>query len=227
VTLAPTGPSDVRDQRWLDERIAAIGDGIESVLDIARNWTDGRTLSRLHPGVSAKDYVLSHVKHPLGKGVVVPLLAESNWSQAQIAEVAGVNRATVGRELAANAHVERPTETLGADGKLRPSARPTPIRPRLDLTPDPYFAGRAEPRVLRTVTAEVIEEAPLAEPDTRLWDALVGVMDAIDALSVSDAPSVAATVPDRRRAASAKRLRKLGTYLGRIAWSLESEGEPE
>ena len=129
---AITGPGDLRDQRWLDERIAAIEDGIEAVLDIARNWSDGRDLARLHPGTSAQEYVLAHVKHPLGRGVVVPLLAESDWSQAQIARIAGVSTATVSRTVA-DVTVDRPAETLGADGKYRPG------------------------RVVRSVVAEVIE----------------------------------------------------------------------
>jgi hypothetical protein len=132
-----TGPADLRDQRWLDERIAEIDDGIDAVLDIARNWTDGMNLSRLHPGSSAQDYILGRVKHPLGRGVVVPLLAESNWSNRQIAAVAGVGRTSVNEaanQLAESGQLaERPTETLGADGKLRAA------------------------RVVREVIAEVIE----------------------------------------------------------------------
>ena len=34
------------------------------------NWTALRNLSRLHPGVAAQDYILTRVKHPLGRGVV-------------------------------------------------------------------------------------------------------------------------------------------------------------
>ena len=97
--VAITGAGDVRDQRWLDDRVAAIEDGIEAVLDIARNWSDGRNLARLHPDVSAQDYILARVKNPLGRGVVVPLLAESNSSNRQIAAVAGVGEAPVGDEL--------------------------------------------------------------------------------------------------------------------------------
>lgn len=194
-----TGPADLRDQRWLDERIAAITDGIEAVLDIARDWTEGRNLSRLHPGVSAQEYVLAHVKHPLGRGVVEPLLAESNWSNRQIAAVAGVSPQTVGRiadTTVPSGTVDRPAETLGADGKLRP----------------------------RVVRAEVIDTPPEEEPiDDRHWRSLASVLDAIEALAVVDAPDIAATIPHRRRAATARRIRKLGTFLGGIAWTLEGE----
>lgn len=132
--VAVLGPADLRDQRWLDEQIAAIDDGMESVVDIARNWTDGRNLARLHPGVSAQTYVMSHVKHALGRGVIEPLLAESNWSNRQIAAVAGVGRRTVDRVATGPSGPVRPAETLGADGKLRSA------------------------RVIREVVAEVIEE---------------------------------------------------------------------
>lgn len=117
--MIATGPADIRDQRWLDDQIAAIDDGIEAVLDIARNWTDGRNLARLHPGTSAQDYILSRVKSTLGRGVVEPLLAESNWSNRQIAAIAGVDEGTVRNQLRNIPQLERPTETLGADGKLR------------------------------------------------------------------------------------------------------------
>ncbi len=123
---------DLEDQRWLDQAIEAIDSGIEAVLDIARNWTELRNLSRLHPGQSAQEYVLAHVQHPLGPGVVVPLLESSNWSQSQIAAIAGVSHQAV-QQHATKLQVDRPAQTLGADGKLRPA------------------------QVVREVTAEVIE----------------------------------------------------------------------
>lgn len=85
-------------------------------------------------------------------------------------------------------------------------------------------ATEREARRLRSVTPE---DSPIDEDQERLWDRLIDALEVIEALSSSDAPVIAATVPYRRRAAIAKRLRKLGTYMGRIAWSLESEGTPE
>lgn len=215
MTSLMTGPGDIRDQHWLDERIEAIESGVEAVVDIARNWTDGRCVARLHPGVSAAEYVTSRVG-VLGKAVVPVLLAQSDWSNRQIAAVAGVDHTTVGRIAArtgAFAPVDRPTETLGADGKYRPA------------------------HVVREVVAQVIEPigqvsgtegtgVPQVEGgaiDGALWDGLLACMDALDRLAESDAPGVAVAVPGRRRAATAKRLRKLGSFLGRVAWSLERE----
>lgn len=126
------GPADLGDQRWLDERIDTARNGIEAVIDIALNWTGGRNVSRLHPGVAPADYVREHVGL-LGRDAIVPLLTETNWSNRQIAAVAGVSRNDV-NELALSVPVDRPATTLGADGKLRPVA---PFRPRLD--PTPYF----------------------------------------------------------------------------------------
>jgi len=134
--VIPATSADIRDQHWLDDQIAAIDNGIEAVLDIARNWTENRNLSRLHPGVSAQEYILSNAKHPLGRGVVVPLLEGSDWSNRQIAAVAGVSPDTVDR-TARNQAVDRPAKTLGADGRLRPA------------------------RVGRVVTVEVIESEEL------------------------------------------------------------------
>lgn len=198
--LAVTGPSDLRDQRWLDERIAAIEDGIEAVLDIARNWSDGRNLARLHGG-SAQDYILGHVKHPLGRGVVVPLLTESNLSNRQIAAVAGVSRNTV-NELAQTVPVDRPAETLGADGKLR--AVRVPVAMTGDLI-DPI--ARSEERAL---TRRVQEDL----------DQVLRKIERFQSLYSKDL--VAGRVDERRRASTAKRLRRLGTHLGGIVWLLES-----
>lgn len=64
------------------------------------------------------------------------------------------------------------------------------------------------------------EEAPV---DIIPWTSLVAVLDEIEGLSSTDASVIAATIPPRRRAATAKRLRKLGTYLGRIAWLIETK----
>ena len=144
--LVPTTAADVRDQHWLDLQIdkikESVADAGDRLQDIAANWTDNRNLSRLHPGVAAKTYVLDRLG-VLGPAVIVPLLESTNWSNRQIAEIAGVSHDTVNRaarELDEIVQLDRPTETLGADGKLRPG------------------------RVVRVTTAEVIEpeaDAPL------------------------------------------------------------------
>lgn len=71
------------------------------------------------------------------------------------------------------------------------------------------------------------EERPIDQASNDEWIELVRVMDHIDSLTSSDASYLAATVPMRRRAATAKRLRKLGTYLGRIAWTLEGSEDSQ
>lgn len=78
----------------------------------------------------------------------------------------------------------------------------------------------AEP--MSTTVDETTEEGPpevIAYPDE--WHELVRVMDVIEQLAINDAALVAVNVPRRRAPATAKKLRKLGTYLGRIAWLLE------
>lgn len=149
LAVAARGPADLRDQRWLDERIDAARDGIEAVIEIAENWTDGRTVSRLHPGVSAADYVREHVGI-VARSAIVPLLERSNWSNRQIATVTGVSHPTVGRIAAATGSsvpVDRADETLGADGKLR--AYPTPEPPAvLAVVVDDPDAARADYRAV-------------------------------------------------------------------------------
>lgn len=70
--------------------------------------------------------------------------------------------------------------------------------------------------------AKPAKEAP--PTDTSDWTALQGLMEALAVFTANDAARIAATVPQRNRAATARRLRKLGSYLGRIAWTLEGEG---
>jgi len=126
-TVVLEGPADIRDQRWLDERIADIESGVDAVLEIAANWNDGRNVARLHPGVSAAEYVKSKVGPlRLGKADVTVLLAETNWSNRQIAAVAGVPSSNVdyaARRLRESHAVERPA-VLGADNRItRPATR--------------------------------------------------------------------------------------------------------
>lgn len=71
----------------------------------------------------------------------------------------------------------------------------------------------------RRLLEEESQSTIIEYPDE--WRELISVMDAIEQFATNDAAQVAANVPRRRIATTAKRLRKLGTYLGRIAWLLE------
>lgn len=66
-----------------------------------------------------------------------------------------------------------------------------------------------------------VTEAPQIEYVTAAWVDLAGLMESIESTLSRDPAELAAAVPLRRRAATAKKLRKLGTRLGRIAWTLE------
>ncbi len=80
--------------------------------------------------------------------------------------------------------------------------------------------GHPTAAVIREVVDGLLErEAPIAEP--KHWMALKSVLDSMERFAATDAASVIAAIPDRRRAATARKLRKLGTYLARIAWTLE------
>jgi hypothetical protein len=65
------------------------------------------------------------------------------------------------------------------------------------------------------------------EYSTAAWVDLAGLMETIERTLERDAADLAAAVPSRRRAATARRLRKLGTGLGRIAWTLEGMEETQ
>jgi hypothetical protein len=194
-----TSAGDLRDQHWLDAQIEAIETGVEAVVSIARNWTDGRNLSRLHPGVSAAEYVTARVG-TLGKAVVPVLLAESNWSNRQIAAVAGVSRMTVNRmadEGSGGTDVPRPV--LGADGKTYP------------------------PRVVQAVVIDHAT-APLEPPVSILaGDAmtLARLVDELDELRRVRPPEMAAAIAASRRRSVAAHIHRVRAYLGSVLVELE------
>jgi hypothetical protein len=213
------GSLDRRDQVWLDSQVAQVETGAGAVTEILNNWDNRRKVGRLHPDVSAIAYIREHAPSlRLGRDDSPLLLRETNLSYSAIAEITGASVMTVARDAEAEGF--------------------TNVKPRVGLNNRPAKGGRP-----RTVTATVIDDAPpppaksvSPDPDpvmtgsredtpidSEAWSALLGVVDAIDALSSRDAAYVAATVPHRRRAATAKRLRKLGNYIGSIAWSLERE----
>lgn len=224
--LAATGPADLRDARRLAILEGTIETGLSSFVLVGEALIEVRDSKLYRLNYSTFEAYLKG-RWKLSRTRGYELIDAANVSA--IADIANEAQA---RELAPVLKEHGPEVAAAVMAEASANGKPTaqtvraaaaPFRPRLDPTPDPFIADRA--RVVRTVTAEIIEEAP-NEPDAHLWDALTSVMDAIEALSESDAPSIAATVPDRRRAATAKKLRKLGTFLGRIAWTLEGSEEP-
>jgi hypothetical protein len=210
------GPADIRDQRWLDERIADIESGVEAILEIALNWLDGRNVARLHPGVSGAEYVKSKVGPlRLGKADVTVLLAETNWSNRQIAAVAGVSPATVDRVASFEA-TERPA-VVGSDNKAYPKRAPAPRTVTATIIDHPI-----EPPEDKESPLAVVPEAEPDQADPALFRDLMGVVAAINALGNRDAADYAVAVPWRRRGTTAKTLRSTGLVLGRIAVCLEN-----
>lgn len=83
----------------------------------------------------------------------------------------------------------------------------------------------AEVRRPRLASVPESAEETSIEYTTAAWVDLAGLMESLEGLLARDVSDLAAAVPLRRRAASARRLRKLGTGLGRIAWKLEGMEE--
>jgi hypothetical protein len=123
--------------------------------------------------------------------------------------------------------VEVPSERVARE--LVPVMREDPEAVALVMSEAQDRAGD-EPvtaAAVRAVVKEYLqpEEQPIEEErDESMWAALTGLMESLALLTAHDAARVAATVPPRRRAATARRLRDLGRYLGRIAWTLEGNG---
>ena len=83
----------------------------------------------------------------------------------------------------------------------------------------------AEIRRPRLASVPESAEEMRIEYTTAAWVDLAGLMESLATLLTRDVPALAAVVPSRRRATTAKKLRKLGTGLGRIAWHLEGMEE--
>lgn len=209
IDLAHGSPDRV-DQAWLDEQVARLGGGLEAARSIWENWFEGRNVGRLHPGKTAGDYIAG-----LGLRLTLPeaMAALPDASTREVAKVAGVHSSTVVRARAGDADA---SPVRGADGKEY--ARRVVTATVIDDAPPPA-AKPVNPPSDPAMTGPQ-EDAPI---DPAAWNALLAVLDGIEQLSTTDAAYLAATVPNRRRAATAKRLRKLGTYLGGIAWALEGE----
>lgn len=134
--MIATGPKDLRDKQWLDEQVADLGRGIDAAKAIWSNWWDGRQVGRLHPGMTPGQYIAS-----LGMRLTLPeaLAAMPDASTRQVAAVAGVSHMTVAREKASVTDVT--DRVVGGDGVERPA------------------------RVIREVTAQIIEEEPIESTD--------------------------------------------------------------
>lgn len=201
--VAALGPADLRDQRWLDERVADLRSGIDAAREIWANWYEGRQVGRLHPGMTPGQYIAS-----LGMRLSLPesIVAAPDASVPTLAAMAGVSERTVQRARQQGVTSDTPS-IRGADGK-------------------------SYPRVVREVRAQVIETQPEAEPPPRQeprprasagWAELQGVMKAVRELGRVDPGIAASVVPPRRRGTVARDLRSLGRVLGAIASRLEEE----
>jgi len=89
--------TDLADQQWLDERIDSIATSFEDMAkgieDIRQNWTEGRNLQRLHPGVSAGEYIKDKVPWLLrSRAAVEALVQYTDYSLNAIARLTGYTR---------------------------------------------------------------------------------------------------------------------------------------
>jgi len=125
-----TGPADVRDQKWLDEQVALLSNGIEAAQSIWANWFEGRRVGRLHPGQSAGEYIASRgYRLTLAEAMA----ALPDGSTRQVAAVAGVDHSTVvrarGGASAPPDDAPPPARVVGGDGKSYPAQQVPRGRP--------------------------------------------------------------------------------------------------
>lgn len=118
-------------------------------------------------------------------------LSAEGMTQREIGDVLGVSRSQVNRDLVPFGTTDEPVTE----------------RPDRALVPD-------------GTTDEQEEDATGSDPEP--WVVLEDALRSVGSLAKSyDAARIAAAVPARRRAATAKRLRGIGTDLGRVALALE------
>jgi hypothetical protein len=202
--LRLTGRGDLDDQRWLAQQVATLGDGIEAARAIWANWTDLRNVGRLHPGMTAGDFIASQLG---GLRLDLPRLiaALPDMSNRQIAAIAGVRDTTVMRARpAANAAPDEPdaepARVIGADGKSYPG------------------------RVVGSTTAEVIEPTEEADGTVTIRELLAEAIGAISAVRTVHGPqAAAAAIPAKDRPRMWRELRKAGSFLAQIALLIEGE----
>jgi len=143
-----------------------------------------------------------------------------------IADVVGVSHMTVKHDLDAVKDF-----TPEVDGEPR-----EPLR--LSQTRSEFVAERrAEGHTLRAIAAELgVAESTVqgiaSGKDSRMapdapveWPATRNVIQSLEEFAQGDARRVAASVPERNRRATAKRLRQVGRFLGSIAYELEGATE--
>lgn len=119
-------------------------------------------------------------------------LAPTGMTQAEIGRAVGVHASTVNRVLASEPGI----------------ADAIPLDEAVALDRQGRLTGERGGR-------------PRSDPRDRHWSSLDGLVKSLRGLSDSTPAEVAASVPEHRRAGTAKNLRRLGTYLGSIALELE------
>jgi hypothetical protein len=150
--VAIQSKADLDDQRWLDQQVATLGDGIEAARDIWLNWTENRNVSRFAGGLSYGDFIASRLGYPLPLDAVLQIMPGA--STREIAKVAGVNQSTVVRNRgdADASPDEPPARVIGADGKSYPGRVVREVHAEvieaeedenaIDMTPDPDSLNR-------------------------------------------------------------------------------------
>lgn len=223
MTMAAAGPADLRAQRRLVELEGVIQGGLQTFVDVGQALLEIRT-QRLYRYSNG------------GEFATFEDYCRDRWQMGR----AYANRIIEATEVhAALAPIGATPRTESQARELAPVLRergPEVLRETWAAVVE-QTNGHPTAAAVREVVAAVIAPPPPATAETpeqeatpiddALWDALLAAIDALAGLSGHDANEVAATVPERRRAATAKRLRKLGSYLGRIAWTLEGKATDE
>lgn len=193
----------------LEDTVLAMTVAVVEVARIGRDALIGELVSGGLTEDEARavvDEVIQVKLAPTARKARVQQLHESGMSQRAIAAELGVGRGTVERDLGPNG----PLET---DDHVPEATDSGPLGP-----PDQEDTTQKE-----TPLAVVPEEE--SESGGPQWEVLLDIRNQLNALAAFPPKAVAAQVPARRRAATARELRRLGTTLARVVLALEAPGD--
>lgn len=150
------------------------------------------------------------------------VLGYSSWQEYVVGEFGGQLRLGRAERQEAVAELKAAGMSTRAIGSVLGVHHGTVARDVANATPDPTPITGLDGKTYQPPSPK--EEEPI-EYSTAAWVDLAGLMESLEGLLTRDTTELAAAVPTRRRAATARKLRKLGTGLGRIAWTLEGMEE--
>ncbi len=121
---------DEQDRLWLADKTATVEQGLRAVADaviqITKNWTAGRKVSRFYPDLTVYEYLISEIGPirlpPDERNQFIAGLVEAGLSRRKAAKMAGVSNATAD-QAARNLAPRRPRKVASIGQTLAKHTR--------------------------------------------------------------------------------------------------------